>query len=83
MFTGALQDDWSFLLFNIVPEGVQWSFAVVLFLSGIYLAFCCGDARTNEKIRGKTEAKALKNLRLVIVYVLWPLRIMKCLNIIR
>jgi len=60
---GALQDDRSFLWFNIVPEAVQWSFAVVLFLSGIYLAFCCGDARTNEKIRGKTEAKALKNLR--------------------
>ena len=60
---GALQDDWSFLWFNIVPEGVQWSFAVVLFLSGIYLAFCCGDARTNEKVRGKTKKTTVLRTR--------------------
>ena len=39
LFSGALQDDWSFLWFNIVPEGVQWSFACVLFLSGEFLIF--------------------------------------------
>jgi len=60
---GALQDDWSFLWFNIVPEGVQWSFACVLFLSGVYMAYCCGDARTNEKFRVKTEAMTLKNIK--------------------
>jgi hypothetical protein len=39
LFSGALQDDWSFLWFNIVPEGVQWSFACVLFLSGEFPIF--------------------------------------------
>ena len=101
LFSGALQDDWSFLWFNIVPEGVQWSFACVLFLSGefpnfsivhilniifsilmyavilyekiiqtiiyffsgAYMAYCCGDARTNEKFRVKTEAMTLKNIK--------------------
>ena len=66
---GALQDDWSFLWFNLVPEGVQLFLSFVLVFSGIYMAFCCGDARTSEKVRGKSEATALKNLRFVHVHV--------------
>ena len=34
-----------------------------LFLSGVYMAYCCGDARTNEKFRVKTEAMTLKNIK--------------------
>ena len=62
---GALQDDASLLYFIIIPEGVQLILSAFMFISGSVMAFCCGDARTSEKARGKLEAEALKRLK-------WP-----------
>ena len=61
---GALQDDTSLLTFIVVPEGVQLVFGTAMYLSGLCLAFFCGEATTSEQARGKCEAKNLRSLRL-------------------
>ena len=62
-FPGALHDDSSLLSFIIIPEAFHFVFGAIMYLSGCFLAFCCGDATTNERVRGKLEAKALQRLK--------------------
>ncbi len=61
---GALEDNTSFLVFIVIPEGVQLALGTAMYLSGLCWAFFCGDATTSEKVRGRSEAKALSGFKL-------------------
>lgn len=44
------------------------AFGTVMYVAGLFWAFFCGDATTNEVVRGKTEAKALSSFKLKFTF---------------
>ena len=65
---GGLQDDSSLLLFMVIPEGIFSSIGFIMYIIGFFYAFCCGNATTDEKLRGKGDAKTLKSLRWKVAF---------------
>lgn len=65
---GGLQDDYSLLVFMVIPEGIFSSFGFIMYIIGLFYAFCCGNATTDEKVRGKGDAKTLQSLRWKVAF---------------
>ena len=65
---GGLQDDTSLLVFMVIPEGILISIGFIMYIIGLFYAFCCGNATTDEKLRGKGDAKTLQSLRWKVAF---------------
>ena len=64
LFIGALNDNASLLWFIIIPEGVQFVLGLLMYLTGFFLACCCGDqSNANDKNETAEAAKRLRTLR--------------------
>ena len=60
LFIGALNNNASLLWFIIIPEGVQFVLGLLMYLTGFFLACCCGD---QSNVNDKNETEAAKRLR--------------------
>ena len=63
LFIGALKDKDSLLWFIIIPEGVQFVLALVMYLTGFILACCCGSQSNVNDKNEKDAAERLRTLR--------------------
>ena len=60
---GGLEDNSSLLGFLVIPEGFFSALGLIIYIIGSFYAFCCGNATTDEKVRGKMEAKTFQSLK--------------------